>query len=93
MREQGGASSIGAMSTKPNDGWPALPMAIDDGTGEDLFHCKMFGEGGMTLRDYFAGQALGRITFEPSIFTREKEYFAAVEAACRALVAAHGGTL
>lgn len=36
------------MSEKPDDGGPAFPLA--DGTRDD--------EGGMSLRDYFAGQAL-----------------------------------
>ena len=42
--------------SKPNDGGPAFPMTVQ----EDIDCCPRYaaGYGGMSLRDYFAGQAL-----------------------------------
>ena len=44
------------MSTPINDGGPAFPV-------DDRYHAdgRVHGSNGMTLRDYFAGQALGEI--------------------------------
>lgn len=41
------------MTQKPNDGGPAFPTTLDYG------ECGSQTIGGMTLRDWFAGQALG----------------------------------
>lgn len=37
---------------------PAFPKARTSGTNEDGFHFESEGQDGMTLLDYFAGQAL-----------------------------------
>ena len=48
------------MSTKPiNDGGPAFPLKIEDGQG-GYEQCY-----GMSLRDWFAGQALAGYTAAP----------------------------
>ena len=46
------------MSTRPSDGGPAFPhlLKIQDGAGEVVQRLAWFP--GMTLRDWFAGQAL-----------------------------------
>ena len=49
------------MKPQINDGGPAFPM-----TGEGC-HNPLYSQPGMTLRDYFAGQALaGQLAFSPS---------------------------
>ncbi len=45
--------------TPINDGGPAFPQAVADGHNEGVtFSCDMEDGGGMSLRDWFAGQAL-----------------------------------
>jgi len=44
------------MSDKPNDGGPAFPfVAVSEATGQPINGCF---DPGMSLRDWFAGQAL-----------------------------------
>lgn len=43
--------------TAPNDGGPAFPLAVQTGNP----HCEVFWRYGMSLRDWFAGQALAGI--------------------------------
>jgi hypothetical protein len=60
------------MSNTPKDGGPAFPVTnktwTQHGTqsGVELIEIKTpVTEGGMTLRDWFAGQALGFIAMQP----------------------------
>ena len=53
------------MSTDIDDGGPAFPVPVSSGYGPGFFSVNLRGEsefisieGGLTLRDYFAGQAL-----------------------------------
>jgi len=48
------------MSAPTNDGGPAFPM-----TGEEC-HNLRYSQPGMTLRDYFAGQALAGALADPT---------------------------
>lgn len=52
------------MADKPKDGGPAFPgsstMKLVQNAGEETSHIE-FKHGGMSLRDYFAGQALAGI--------------------------------
>jgi hypothetical protein len=51
------------MSTTPNDGGPAFPFGqISETTGQPINGCY---HSGMSLRDWFAGQALQGILASP----------------------------
>jgi hypothetical protein len=45
------------MSKKREDGGPAFPTETEHQSGSDRMHLE-----GMSLRDYFAGQALGHLS-------------------------------
>jgi hypothetical protein len=66
------------MSTPINDGGPAFPVA-------DTIHTDgqvQFGFNGMTLRDYFAGQALAGMpwSYEISLKDQSKQCFQIADA-------------
>ena len=65
---------------KPNDGGPAFPSTVQ----EDIDCCPRYaaGYGGMSLRDYFAGQALAGILADP-----ERHGFNESHAECEFFVA------
>jgi len=57
------------MSRKQKDGGPAFPMIESDFHGDGrVFH---YSTGGMSLRDYFAGQALEGMAY---MFVMNPEY-------------------
>ena len=59
------------MNTQPNDGGPAFPVQ-DEGEWLDPKTCTQWQPfNGMTLRDYFAGQALMGILANPNIHSGE----------------------
>lgn len=43
------------------DGGPAYPLPLAIGQAGDLYHAGAWSSPGMTLRDYFAGQALPQV--------------------------------
>jgi hypothetical protein len=49
------------MSNQINDGGPAFPMNASTGDPRDGVYCQ----NGMSLRDWFAGQALAGLLSEP----------------------------
>lgn len=49
------------MSTTLNDGGPAFPASPMLGPNNELFRPADIGQSGMTLRDWFAGQALANL--------------------------------
>lgn len=57
--------------SKINDGGPAFPGLVETGKlqiGDDEFAHPVFGaQGGMSLRDWFAGQALAGLCSSPSM--------------------------
>ncbi len=63
---------IGEIMSKSDDGGPAFPftpnqqMQLDDGTWDQDVE---FGDSGMSLRDYFAGQTLQGIISSPALIT------------------------
>jgi hypothetical protein len=48
------------VSTKPDGGY-AFPLPLAVGPSGDLYEAQRYTSGGMTLRDYFAAQALTAI--------------------------------
>ena len=68
------------MSTPINQGGPAFPRPESRGTSGAI---TLHGQNGMTLRDYFAGQALaGAVGFSPSDPFRRYHQPEDVAAAC-----------
>lgn len=48
------------------DGGPAFPSSIAVGSAGDVYRSWTEGYGGMTLRDWFAGQALAGLLASPN---------------------------
>mgnify|MGYP003423708097 FL=1 len=53
------------MSATINDGGPAFPVPIASSQPGELVSACELGAGGMSLRDWFAGQALAAMTVAP----------------------------
>ena len=58
--------------SKPNDGGPAFPRHY--GTAHHHDHVEQLWHGGMTLRDWFSGQALAGLLGDPKRNGTMKEY-------------------
>lgn len=76
------------MTDKINDGGPAFPQADLSGYGMGPAECN---NGGMTLRDWFAGQALAGLLASGGSVSWEQDVFSAYAAADAMLSARKGG--
>lgn len=64
------------MSAPTKDGGPAFPEVLTQ--QEDLNHSfEVYSKGGMTLRDYFAAQAVGGLTANGGIAVMKPSDYAA----------------
>jgi hypothetical protein len=72
--------------SKINDGGPAFPVL--DNPGDGALYCRA---GGMSLRDWFAGQALNAMLADPGRFSSAAGFSADAYAVADAMIAAREG--